>query len=73
MEKLREEIDEVDSRLAKLIRERAMIAREIGEVKNELGMGVEDVEREKEVLDKAGGLDEIFKCIIEHCKNEERK
>ncbi|GAB4308302.1 MAG: prephenate dehydratase [Promethearchaeota archaeon] len=50
IEKLRRRIDEIDEELVRLINERARVASEIGDVKQQLGVGVVDPSREEEVL-----------------------
>jgi len=80
LEKLRKEIDLIDKKIIALIEKRVDAARKIGAVKNGKGLPVSDPEREKEVLDKVAKskLDKdfvknIYKSIIEYCKNEEQR
>lgn len=52
LETLRGRLDEVNSKLLGLLNERAAIVREIGEVKEELGMAKYDPVREREMLER---------------------
>lgn len=52
MEKLREEIDRIDSQILKLYEERMDVVRAIGEYKIENGLPVYDAAREDEKIDK---------------------
>jgi 3-deoxy-7-phosphoheptulonate synthase/chorismate mutase len=51
LEALREQLDEVNGRLLNLLNERACIVREIGKVKEEMGLPKFDPIREREMLD----------------------
>ncbi len=53
MERLRAETDAVDSELIKLFCRRMEIVRQIGSLKKESGLPVYDLDREREVLDRA--------------------
>ncbi|MHA1727750.1 MAG: prephenate dehydratase [Promethearchaeota archaeon] len=76
--KLRKKIDEIDSKLAELIGDRAQIAENIGEIKSQEGIGVVQPGREKDVLknvkDKLSGIfppesaEAIWKEIMSACK-----
>ncbi|MCR5687815.1 MAG: chorismate mutase [Lachnospiraceae bacterium] len=51
IKKLREQIDEIDSKIIKLYEERMDVARAIGEYKMENGLPIYDEKREDEKLD----------------------
>ncbi len=53
LEDWRQEIDSIDSKLVKLIDQRARIAAKIGELKAETGLPIIDKGREREVILKA--------------------
>lgn len=77
---LREKIDKIDFDIAKLIEDRVEVAREIGKLKAIKGLPLEDTKREREILEnvsKCTKLDrkfvrDLFRRIIDYCKNEER-
>ncbi|HHF98595.1 MAG TPA: prephenate dehydratase [Candidatus Aerophobetes bacterium] len=83
VEKLREEIDEIDLEILKLLNERARKALEIAKIKEKEGKGYYSPEREKIVVDKLTKLNkgpipnkylkEIFKSIINCCLSLQRK
>ena len=52
LEELRKKIDEADNKIVKLIAERIRIAEEIGREKSKRGKQIEDVERERRVLER---------------------
>lgn len=52
LQELRERIDVVDERLLKALAERWKLAEEIGKLKKQLILPLEDKEREKEILEK---------------------
>jgi len=51
LEDLRKQIDELDARIVKIIAERMKIAGEVGREKRKQGNQIEDIEREKRVLE----------------------
>lgn len=51
--RLRDEIDELDSQILKLLMERVELSKKIGVLKKKLKIPVQDVEREKSILNKA--------------------
>lgn len=79
IEVLRREIDEIDRGILDLLEERVKAVKEMGKVKRELGVGIEDVEREAGILENISGstaLDKefvryLFRKIIDYCKDEE--
>lgn len=81
LKKLRKEIDAIDAEIILLMEKRVDIAKEIGALKKKGGLPVSDPEREKEVLVKAASntnldkkfVENIYKALIEYCKDEERK
>jgi chorismate mutase / prephenate dehydratase len=56
LDNLRKQIDEMDTRIIKLIGERIQITRQIGKEKMETGQPIEDKAREKVVLEKVKNL-----------------
>lgn len=81
LENLREEIDSIDKEIVSLIERRVEVAKKIGVIKRKKGLAVSDPAREKQVLKNASsetGLDKgfvknLFKSIMEYCKNEEQR
>ncbi|MBU4201752.1 MAG: chorismate mutase [Candidatus Altiarchaeales archaeon] len=79
IEVLRREIDGIDKGILELLEERVKAAKKIGEIKREKGMEIEDVDREGEILDNILNstnlnrefVGDLFRKIIEYCKNEE--
>ncbi len=79
LNKLRAKIDEIDSEILKLIKERMAIVEEISNIKREKGLPVYDGEREREVVESRVkkamemGLSpeltrEVFTAILHHSK-----
>lgn len=77
IEDLRKKIDNLDSKLVQLIEERALIAKEIGDLKNQLGIGIVQLEREKEVLNNvkksakaipAESIESVWNELMSACK-----
>ena len=71
LHELRTEIDGIDRQIIELLEERAKLTREIGKIKRELNLPVKDEKREEEVLKRAGRFREVFKKIVEVCRNEQ--
>ena len=80
LDNLREEIDRLDRKMVELIAERVEIAKQIGIVKNNRGIKIEDTDREKLVFEKVRNrakiqelspdhIENIYRRIIETCKN----
>jgi chorismate mutase / prephenate dehydratase len=80
LDDLRKEIDQLDSKMVKLIAERVNIAKQIGMEKSKLGMQIEDKYREKLVFEKLRDnaktqglspdhIESIYNKIIDACKN----
>jgi|APSaa5957512535_1039671.scaffolds.fasta_scaffold509690_1 chorismate mutase len=73
---LREELNEIDQKLGKLLVRRFEICKKIGENKKENNLPIEDLEREKEIInEKINQLDipedfveELFLLIFKHSK-----
>lgn len=82
IERLRENIDEVDGVLVKLLNQRARWALEIGHVKKGVGLPVYQPGREKIVLDAVqqrnrgpldhGAIQRLFERIIDESRRLER-
>jgi chorismate mutase len=66
LQKLRKRIDKIDKNLAKFLEKREKVAMEIGELKGEHSLPVEDLNREEEVLNKIENpfVKKVFKEII---------
>lgn len=52
LENLRNEMDEIDGEIVRLLNERAKIARKIGIVKAQAGLPIVDLEREEAILSR---------------------
>ena len=52
IKKLRERIDEIDEEIIQLLKKRMGISNEVGKLKEELHIPVEDKKREKEIIDR---------------------
>ncbi|CAB3287971.1 Chorismate mutase [Methanocaldococcus lauensis] len=81
---IRKKIDEIDSQILKLIAERNSLAKDVAKIKNELGIPINDPDREKYIynrirkLCKEHNVDEdigikIFQILIEHNKFLQKK
>ncbi|RLI87570.1 MAG: chorismate mutase [Candidatus Altiarchaeales archaeon] len=81
LEGLRKGIDEIDKKIVNLIEDRVEIAKKISGIKKKKGLEITDSEREKEVLGNVSRhtrldkefIKNLFKSIIEYCKNEEQR
>lgn len=79
---LREEIDDIDRRIIRLLCKRFAVVGRIARAKKALGVAIEDVEREKDVLkncrgEAEGALDDDFlekfiELILEQSKKIQR-
>lgn len=79
----REEIDQLDAELVRLLNQRASIALDLAELKQSLGWGICDPERERQVLSQvansnAGPFDQrsltrIFRRIIWESRRMEQQ
>jgi len=56
LEELRKKIKEIDDNIIALLRERAQIARRIGEIKEEMGIDVYDPSQERKIFEHLEGL-----------------
>lgn len=73
---LREELNEIDEKLGKLLIRRFEIAKEIGRHKKENGFPIEDLQREREIIDNRIDkfnlpdcfVEELFLLIFKHSK-----
>ena len=52
LKKLRKEIDDIDSKIVELIEQRMKIVCEVGDLKKDLEISVEDLNREKEIIQR---------------------
>lgn len=83
IKKLRKKIDEIDSKIVNLLKERIEIAKAIGEIKENIGYESFDLLREKEVLNKILKLNNkvfpeealrvIYSEIIRVCRSVQQK
>ena len=77
--KLRKEIDKIDQDLIALLKNRFSIAKEIGQVKTSNSFGINDIDRENEIIKnlsikanndlKKEDISNIFKLIFSISKN----
>jgi chorismate mutase len=78
LDHLRNRILDIDGDLVRLLSERARLALEIGRIKSDLGIPVQDPEREREVLNHVKGIphdpiatsqiEALFIRILEICR-----
>ncbi|MCQ6253713.1 chorismate mutase [Methanocaldococcus sp.] len=84
LSEIRKRIDEIDNQILKLIAERNSLAKEVAKVKKELGIPINDPDREKYIynrirkLCKEHNVNEdvgikIFQILIEHNKYLQKK
>ncbi len=52
IQKLREQIDEIDEEIIQFLKKRMGISIEVGKLKDELHIPIEDKKREKEIIDR---------------------
>jgi len=52
IQKLREQIDEIDEEIIQFLKKRMGISKEVGKLKDELHIPIEDKKREKEIIDR---------------------
>lgn len=83
LDELRARIDDLDKRIVELIAERVWIARQIGESKQQAGLDVLDVARERAVLELVaevarseglaeGEVQDIYRRVIDLCRGCEQ-
>ena len=58
LESLRDEIDQIDEQVVRLLNKRVRAAAEIGKIKHEMGVDPYDPSREEQVFEKIEGLNE---------------
>ena len=73
MKEIRKEIDEVDGKILELLERRLELAKEVGRIKNEGGVQVEDSSREHEILKRAGKFEPVFREIVLVSKSVQMK
>lgn len=56
IDELRDKIDEIDGKLIDLLSDRIEVAAEILDIKEKTGKEIKDQEREREIIEKAGGM-----------------
>lgn len=79
----REEIDRLDAELVRILNQRAALALDLAQLKQELGWGIRDTERERQVLLRVTGsnpgpfdqrgIKRIFRRIICESRRMERE
>jgi len=82
IKRIRDEIDSIDEKIIDLLKRRMALAREVGSLKKVLNIPVEDLSREKEIIDRltrsAGGtlteeqLIRIFKAVFRSAKQVQK-
>ena len=82
IKEIRDAIDLIDADLLKLLNDRARLAIELGELKNDLGLAIYDPTREKEIIEmmlskNEGPLDDkavigLFQRIIDESRRVEK-
>ncbi|MCQ5377445.1 MAG: prephenate dehydratase [Candidatus Methanomethylicia archaeon] len=81
LDESRSRINKIDEEVVRLLDERAAVCREIGKIKAEQGIQVLDMNREREVLERAvasvysappEGIRSIYKEIISMCRNVQK-
>ena len=82
IKEIRKAIDSIDADLLKLFSDRAQLAIELGELKNDLGLAIYDPTREREIIEmmlskNEGPLDDkavvgLFQRIIDESRRVEK-
>ena len=82
IKEIRKAIDSIDADLLKLLNDRAQLAIELGELKNDLGLAIYDPAREREIIEmmlnkNEGPLDDkavvgLFQRIIDESRRVEK-
>ena len=77
LEKLRTEVDKIDSEISSLLIERIKLIMEIGEIKRTLGLPTYDAAREREIenniqFNGSPGINKALKSIYERIVDESR-
>ena len=82
LEELRKRIDGVDEQICALIKERFDFVKEVGEAKKELGAHVENIDREREVIERVRNAmpdelkdyaEDVFCLLIKESKDLQKK
>lgn|GEM_PF-1266703 len=77
LQEMREEIDEIDRKIIKLLERRFQIVNEIAKLKRELGLRIEDNEREASIIENCKKsskeldeefIEELMRLVISHSK-----
>jgi chorismate mutase len=80
IQKLRKKIDELDQKLIKVLEKRFELTKEIGEIKQEEGLGIKHENRENEVLEKISTTKtlkksftkKLFELIFQESRNRQK-
>ena len=80
---LRNQLDNIDENILKLLEERMGVIRQVGQIKSELDIPIEDISREKEIIKRLtrsstndltdNQLIRIFKAVFRTSKAEQKK
>jgi monofunctional chorismate mutase len=70
LQKLRKQIDRIDTKIADLLKKRFFKTKKIGEIKKQLNLPIINNKREKQILEKTDTEEEkqVFKKIIEQSR-----
>jgi len=70
LQKLRKQINRIDTKIADLLKKRFFKTKKIGEIKKQLNLPITDNQREKQILEKTDTEEEkqVFKKIIEQSR-----
>lgn len=83
LKKLRRQIDQIDNQIVSLLSQRLVLVEKIAHLKTSIDLGIEDKEREKEVLENINKkaekfnlstkfIGKVFKLIIRESKRVEK-
>tara|TARA_B100000029_G_scaffold331835_1_gene324091 strand:+ start:491 stop:757 length:267 start_codon:yes stop_codon:yes gene_type:complete len=83
LQSFREQIDSIDEQILKLLEKRMDLVRDVGKLKAKLDLAVEDLNREKEIIERLtkhahghlseGQLIRIFTAVFKSSKQLQRK
>jgi chorismate mutase len=75
LQKLRNKITKIDNKIKSQLSKREDLVKKVGKMKKKLGINIEDLEREADVLTGLGEeyIGKIYKKIIEESKNIQKR